>query len=114
MYYVLENKQPVQVDISNDYGRQRFNAAWDTDRRRVARTQITDDTYVSTVFLVVDHRLYGDEKPVLFETMVFSSSEECDELMSRCSTWYEAEEMHEQMVSRVRFICLSENKNTGN
>lgn len=38
---------------------------------RVARTDITDTVYVSTVWLGQDHALYDDDKPVIFETKCF-------------------------------------------
>ncbi len=46
--------------------------------RRVARTDISDDVYVSTVFLGLDHS-FMDGIPVLYETMIFGgdSDQEC-------------------------------------
>jgi hypothetical protein len=42
-----------------------------TANRTVARTQVTPWIEVSTVFLGLDHRWYGDGPPILYETMVF-------------------------------------------
>jgi len=70
----------------------------DSDRRRVARTEI-GDVLVSTVFLGIDHR-WGDGPPLIFETMVFGG--ELDQEMDRYSTWEEAIKGHETMVKRVK------------
>lgn len=66
--------------------------------RRVALTEI-ESVHVSTVFLGLNHAR-DDGPPMLFETMVFDGplSDEQD----RCSTYDEAEAMHERMCERVR------------
>lgn len=69
-----------------------------TGERRVALTGIKS-VRVSTVFLGINHA-FDDGPPLLFETMVFGGplSDEQD----RCSTYDEAEAMHERMCERVR------------
>lgn len=42
------------------------------DQSRVAQTTLSDGSWVSTVFLKVDHNFDGEGPPVLFETMVFA------------------------------------------
>lgn len=69
----------------------------DNDARRVALTEIPGGT-VSTVFLGLDHRHFGDGPPLVFETMVFADGESAD--MWRCSTWLEAEEAHRLAVAK--------------
>lgn len=66
--------------------------------RRIALTEI-NGVQISTVFLWLNHA-FDDGPPLLFETMVFGGplSEEQD----RCSTYDEAEAMHERMCARVR------------
>lgn len=77
-------------------------AAWASkggdDIKRVARTQIGDVT-VSTVFLGLDHSL-GYGPAVLFETMIFGGKN--DDFTDRCSTWRQAEKMHEDACAKVR------------
>jgi len=68
------------------------------DRCRVARTQI-GDVDVSTVFLGLDHSWNGGP-PLLFETMIFGG--EHDKYQERCSTWAQAEAMHETACALVR------------
>lgn len=72
--------------------------------RRVAKDHI-GDAEVSTVFLGLDHRFFGAGPPLLFETMVFGG--EHDGHQERCSTWAEAEEMHQRTCDLVRTERLS-------
>ena len=66
--------------------------------RRVAR-DVIGDVEVSTVFLGIDHS-WDDERPLLFETMIFGGK--YDEDQDRCATWEEAEAMHARACDRVR------------
>ena len=93
-YYILDGHTPTQCASLREWG-QFFE---DTERRRVAATEI-GDVRVSTVFLGLDHS-FGEGPPLLFETMVFGGP--LDEEMDRYSTWEEAVEGHAKMVERVR------------
>ena len=101
VYYILdENKQPVEEPNEMKWG-----AFMSKVNRRVAFTKLTSSVQgknvghveISTVFLGLDHQ-FGDGPPLLFETMVFGGP--LDETQERCSTWAEAEIMHEQMIKR--------------
>jgi len=64
--YVLDSDgRPVREPDIAKWGRWRA-----THDCQVARSEIGDIT-VSTVFLGLDHRHFGDGPPVLWETMVF-------------------------------------------
>jgi hypothetical protein len=65
------------------------------DPWKVAYTELDDDRYVSTVFLGLDHRLFGDGPPLIFETMIFPDCDWCE----RCSTWTQAEAQHRLAVA---------------
>lgn len=67
--------------------------------RQVAADQI-GDVYVSTIFLVMDHRIPFDDEPLLFETMILGGAH--DQEMWRCSTWEQAKEQHKEAVALVR------------
>jgi hypothetical protein len=61
--------------------------------------EMVGESRISTLFLGVDHAHTGGN-PTLFETMVFEpdgQSTRCH----RCSTWSEAEAMHQAMVDLV-------------
>jgi len=55
--------------------------------------------WVSTVFLSIDHSM-GSGPPLLFETMVFLNGG--DVFQDRCTTWEQAETMHEKTVLQVK------------
>lgn len=76
-------------------------AQWfETADRIVARTCIAGHL-VSTVFLGLNHRYWGDGPPLLYETMVFPDGS-CLELhCERCSTRDEALVMHTRGVQWV-------------
>ena len=56
---------------------------------------------LSTVFLGIDHS-WDNGPPVLFETMVFGGNH--DQYQERCSTWKQAEDMHERACALVRGV----------
>lgn len=92
-YYILDNRKAVPCGLLT-WGAMMQNAG----SRRVAETKI-GEVRVSTVFLGIDHS-FGDGVPLLFETMAFGGP--LDEEQDRCTTWEEAETMHEAMCQRVR------------
>lgn len=68
-------------------------------RTPVAKTDL-NGSHISTVFLSLDHRHFGEGPPLVFETLVIGGKL-ADE-MYRYSTWEEAETGHAAMVNRVR------------
>jgi hypothetical protein len=70
------------------------------NRRIVNWTQITSEILVSTVFLGLDHRLYGKGPPILFETMIFGGP--LNEHMWRYSSWDDAQTGHAAAVHKCR------------
>lgn len=92
--YILDGRIPMEVALEGDW------ADWmRRNERHVAVTQLNDGVYVSTVFLGVDHSVFGN-RPILFETLVFGG--QLDGEMDRYFTWEEAEAGHAAMVERVR------------
>ncbi len=74
-------------------------ARWlEDDKNRIVRQTAYADEKVSTVFLGLDHS-FGFGPPILFETLVFGGK--LDGEMTRCSTWDEAEKMHDEMLERT-------------
>jgi hypothetical protein len=99
--YILgpDGRTPVRCD---DYMARHLNRgrAGETDNWRVARTYLSDEVYVSTVFLGLDHS-FGGGTPVLFESMAFGGHHD-QEWCERYHTWGEAENGHARMVERLR------------
>ena len=92
--YILDGHKPVLCDDLMKW------AKWfETADREVAKTSISDEITVSTVFLDLNHN-YGDGEPLLFETMIFDGK--LDEEMERYSTWEDAEEGHKRWVARAK------------
>jgi hypothetical protein len=64
------------------------------DRKRViVKQDIIGEVKVSTVFLGLNHAYLGQGAPLIFETMIFGGPE--DGYQDRCTTWQQAEKMHE-------------------
>jgi hypothetical protein len=64
----------------------------------VARTHLDDGTYVSTVFLGIDHGI-GDV-PILFETMIFGGP--LHDTKYRTANWRTAELAHARAVELAK------------
>lgn len=73
-------------------------ALWLESADRCVAWTGSKDKYVSTVFLGLDHRHWGNGPPIVFETMLFlnGSGEDCE----RYSSWDDAETGHKAMVRR--------------
>ena len=96
-YYTLDNRKAVPCSL-HVWGAMMQDAC----SLRVAGTSI-GDMRVSTVFLGLD-RSFGEGPPLLFETMAFGLPESEGEWQERCTTWEQAEAMHEAMCDRVRAL----------
>ena len=84
-HYILDGHKVVPVDLMTW-------AKWfEKEERHIAKSGDRDKTWVSTVFLGLDHQ-YGEGPPLLFETMIFGG--EHDQYQERCSTWEQAQAMH--------------------
>ena len=71
--------------------------------RVVAQTNV-GNLMVSTVWLGLDHDLWGHGPPLIFETMIFDSDDlghELDQQMRRYSTLEQAIAGHAEMVARA-------------
>lgn len=88
--YILEGKIPKPIDDILEWG-EWFEKA----NRHVAKTDLSNDVSISTVFLGIDHSFEGG-KPILFETMIFGGKH--DQYQERYATWEEAEVGHSQAV----------------
>ena len=76
------------------------NATKENDPKRVARTEFADGSWVSTVWLGLDHRFGGDGPPIIFETMVFPKDSMGELDSDRYCTEEEALAGHAAMVEK--------------
>ncbi len=98
-HYILDGKEPKNADLMEW-------ARWfETADRHVAKTAVSDEINVSTVFLGLDHS-FGDGPPLLFETMIFGG--EHDQYQDRYETWKQAETGHEKAVALATVDCQGE------
>lgn len=115
--YILVHRKPVACPDLFKWGKW-LNRPYN---KRVRSTYV-GDTWISTVFLGLDHDFRIKEhkakhksKPILFETMVFFKEPEKHEYnqdddidtvyhndMTRCCTWRRALALHWDMVRRVK------------
>jgi len=86
-WYILKHRKPVPC-----YDMCKVNKGLNFRNKRVRRTYLPNNVFVSTVFLGLDHR-YGSGPPLLFETMIHADGEFI-EYQTRCSTWRQALKMH--------------------
>lgn len=92
-YYTREGEP---IDDLLEWGRLFENM----DIKCVAETTLPDGTWISTVWLGLDHST-GLGPPLIFETKVFSDEASRDDLdVARYSTEADAKEGHEAMVKR--------------
>ena len=71
-----------------------------SDSRVVGYTEITSETFVSTIFIGIDHRHYGKGPPLLFETMIFNGP--LDGYQWRYASWDDASTGHRAAVTKAR------------
>lgn len=64
------------------------------------RTVISDEVEVSTVWLGLNHRLFGEGPPLIWETMIFGGEHDND--YWRYSSRQEALDDHERIVRALR------------
>src|SRR5262245_45041879 len=82
-------------------------AKWFERRDRFVNKTPVGPYTVSTVFLGIDHNFFGQDEPILWETMVFNfhrrrKKRYCDIHCDRCSgNRQQAIEMHNRMVIKV-------------
>lgn len=107
VWYILDEKNnPIGVkDII------RWGHWWEEARKEkrtiVAQDTLPDGTFISTVFLGIDHG-FMEEVPILFETMAFNKRKKDskwalgeDIYQMRYATWDEAKKGHMQAIIRV-------------
>lgn len=100
-HYVLKNRKIEVLPFTAYIKYARKNSRKIHYSRRIRRTYI-GNILISTVFLSIDHSWVEGSKPILFETMVFSGTDDNNEDMTRCCTHREALIMHRDMVAKVK------------
>lgn len=96
LYVLDEQNQVVPAQDSSEW------AHWfdNTTNRIVGYTDITSEAHVSTVFIGINHRFFGEGPPIVFETMIFGGP--LDGHQWRYSSWDDAETGHKAAVRKAR------------
>jgi len=101
-WYILDaNHHPVPASLM-----EWAEFLGDEKNRTVNWTQVTSQVHVSTIFLGIDLRPFGNGPPLLFETMIFGGA--LDRHMWRCSSWDDAEAGHQAAGRKARANLHSE------
>lgn len=99
-YILDDDNNPIAVDDIIEWA-QWFEA--NTDRKRVALTQLKNGGRISTVFLGLDHSFSDNCLPVLWETMIFLGGGFGGADMNRYTSFKAAEAGHKAMCKKWRF-----------
>ena len=103
--YILDGHKVIKEPDIIKWGKW-FETANRRVRHDTANVTLNGDNVgiisISTVFLGIDNGL-GRGQPLLFETMVFGGK--LNQEMDRCSTWEEAEKMHELMCEKAKLTA---------
>lgn len=98
--YILDDlKNPVPVYDIVEWAQWFENA----QRKRltvVAQDTLPDGTFISTVFLGLDHNFWAEGPPILFETMAFEKRGK-DTHQWRYATWKEARQGHIRAIVTI-------------
>lgn len=110
--YILVGKVAVPEPDLGRWGQ--WMAARKADKGRHVAESTVGPLWISTVFLGLDHNFGLRGPPLLFETMIFDSARSPDGYLddisgyqTRCSTWGEAERMHEEAVAHATVLVAA-------
>jgi hypothetical protein len=103
--YRLNKKFEPVLAADDDY--EAFDKRWHIQHKRKYFGKY--EVCVSTVFLALDHRYYGDSgPPIVFETMIFGGKH--DQYQERYETYPEALEGHRKALKLARIKAIVEDE----
>lgn len=70
--------------------------------RIVGKDELPNGLQVSTVWMGLDHNYGHNNRPLIFESMVFLPNTSDEQEMWRYSTWEEAERGHKMLVKKFK------------
>jgi hypothetical protein len=105
-WYVLdENHKPIPIKSHYEFFDWKGN---NKDSILVRQEYVNDHVFISTAFIGLDHRRLLSEKPLLWETCVFSAiyPELEDSCFNRYSSYEQAVTGHTHAISHVKIYLL--------
>lgn len=106
MFYKLDDNKNVIPCSAEEWEKLREEMFMNATKH-IADDEINDKR-ISTVWLGLDHKFVGSNKPHVFETMVFTGDSGIEDYCERYSTWKEAEEGHQRAIEWVKNGCKDE------
>jgi hypothetical protein len=97
-YYILVRGEVVPCESTLEWGK------WLEENNRIICRNEINGKLISTVFLGIDHRFSHngkDNRPVVFETMVWNGDDRNECYMDRYCTWDEAVAGHNKVLMKV-------------
>lgn len=91
-HYILIDRTPIAVTLLA------WAKWWEAhDKERIVAQDTVGNSFVSTVFLGLDHNFFDKGPPLFFESLVFDGP--LADTMRRYSTWQEAMAGHKALVA---------------
>ena len=94
MFYILNGRKVVPVKDVLVWSK------WIQTADRMVKSEDYKGYRVATIFTGLDYSYDGDA-PVVFETMIFKKGSRVDMYCDRCSTYKQAEQMHEKAKKTI-------------
>lgn len=95
-YFLLNGKEIIECNGMDDY-LEKVKIYGNNNRIKL---YVKGKVKVSTVLLLIDHNLFGEGGPSIFETMIFGGKH--DGYIERCGVYSQALIMHDKAVSLLK------------
>jgi len=114
-YYTLdENNNPIRIEGTPHEQMMAFGMLMEDEKFRRVGVDIINGYRISTIFLVLDHGFYlCNEKPILWETMIFAGNDCSDLFCQRYDNYLDAKRGHNicvEIIKNVGFSCNTDLK----
>ena len=105
-YLLNKRKRPYKVSFFE------WGDIFQTSGKRHLKDKFIKGIRISTVFLGLDHSYLKNQKPQIFETMVFEDESYSEIYLDRYATYKEAQKGHRKAVRWVLNGCMNEIKSS--
>lgn len=109
-YYLADTDEVIKCDFNRWQALAKEHGTCQVVKKNTIKLTCGDDVEVSTICLMCDHN-YFTEKPLIFETMLFSDNPKYDGKQRRASTLAEAKKNHSSFIEEIK--KSKERKNEG-
>ncbi len=99
-HYIMVNRKPVLINLHQQTRQMIKDRRRKRPRARVRHTYI-NGALISTVMLTINHGL-DDDKPLIYETMIFDADGSVGDMCQRCYTHRQALKQHREIVKEYK------------